>query len=106
MRIERAGKPRDHRAEAEREQLGAHHVDAHHFGGGLVLMDRIHRAAEAGALEPREEDDQHDDQPDDVVERARIERDVAEALRAADIVPAESAITWMISPKPSVSSSR
>ena len=69
MGVERAGEPRDDGAEAERQQLDAHHVDAHHLGGGLVLVDRVHGAAEARSLEPREEQDQHDDQADDVFER-------------------------------------
>ena len=105
MGIERAGKPGDERTEAERQELGAHDVDARHLGRGLVLVDRIHGAAQARSLEPREEQDQHDGQADDVFERVGIEGDVAEA-RAPPMYSQLSAITWMISAKPSVSSSR
>ena len=69
MGVKRAGDARDRCAEPEGQKLDAHHVDAHHFGGGLVLMDRIHGAAEARALEPGEKQDQHDDDADDVFER-------------------------------------
>ena len=54
MRVKRAGDAGDRRAEPEGQQLDPHHVDAHHLGGGFVLMDRIHGAAEARAFQPRE----------------------------------------------------
>ena len=49
----------------------------------------VHGAAETRSLEPREQEKQHDDDADDVFERPWIEGDVAEALGAADVVPAQ-----------------
>ena len=89
MGVKRAGNAGDRGAEAECQKLDAHHVDAHHFRGGLVLVDRIHGAAEARALEPGEKQKQDDDDSDDVFQRVGIERRFAEALRAADVFPAQ-----------------
>jgi len=54
MGVKPASKTRDRCAEAECQKLDAHHVDAHNFRGGLVLVDRIHGAAETRALKPGE----------------------------------------------------
>ena len=63
---------------AEGRSLIAHDIDAHDFGGRLVLMDRVHGAAEARSLQPGKEQDQYDDDADGVFEGEGVERDVAE----------------------------
>src|SRR4249920_1180238 len=87
MGLDRACDAGQERTASEREELQAEDVDAHGLGRLLVLPDRHPATANAGVVEPDEDQndkrDQHQQQ--EVVVGEAAERDTQQYVRIAEV---------------------
>ena len=105
MREQAAGNSGKHRADHERHHLEPRRVDAHRFGGDLVVANRDERAAIAGVHQVVNGDDGDQHKQVDPEEIAELRN--SQKTRATP--PTASMFrmrTRMISPNPSVTMAR